>query len=273
MSSQPRHRGSDATGPVFDASTAHPARVYDCWLGGKDNFPADRHAAEQAIQALPQIAAYARANRAFLARVVRYLAAEAGVRQFLDLGTGIPTSPNVHQVAQAVDPAARIVYVDNDPVVLVHARALLASHPKGATAYLDCDLRDPDTILKTAAGTLDFTRPVAVLLLATLQLIPDADDPHRIVARLLDGMPSGSYLAVSHPAKDIQPEATAAAAKRLTQLHVDVTLRARGEVAQFLDGLDLVEPGLVQVHRWRPDPGQASPAGEVTIHAGVGRKP
>jgi hypothetical protein len=256
---------------VFDASTAHPARVYDYWLGGKDNFPADRHAAEQATEALPQIAAYARANRAFLARAVQYLAAEAGVRQFLDLGTGIPTSPNVHQVAQAADPTARIVYVDNDPVVLVHARALLNGHPKGATAYLDGDLRDPDRILKLAAGTMDFTRPVAVLLLATLQLIPDADDPYAIVARLLDGVPPGSYLAVSHPAKDVQPAATAAAAERLNRLHVGVTLRTRGEVARFFTGLELVEPGLVQVHRWRPS--QASPAGQVPIHAGIACKP
>src|SRR6266511_639272 len=264
MSTQPGSGEPDGTGPVIGPSVAHPARVYDYWLGGKDNYPADRHAADQATEALPQIAAYARANRAFLARAVRFLAAEAGVRQFLDLGTGIPTSPNVHQVAQAVDPGSRIVYVDNDPVVLVHARALLTSHPKGATAYLDCDLRDPDTILKLAAGTLDFTRPVAVLLLATLQLIPDTDDPYRIVTRLLDGVPSGSYLAISHPAKDIDAEATAEAAERLNRLHVAVTLRTRAEVARLFRGLDLVEHGLVQVHRWRPDPDESS-AGEVTI--------
>jgi hypothetical protein len=263
-------RGS--TGPVFDATVAHPARVYDYWLGGKDNFPADRAAAEQAIQALPDIARFARANRAFLGRAVRFLAGEAGIRQFLDIGTGIPTSPNVHQVAQSVDPAARIVYVDNDPVVLVHARALLTSHPHGATACLDADLRDPDTILKLAAGTLDFARPVAVLLLATLQLIPDTDDPYRIVTRLLDGVPSGSYLAMSHPAKDIDAEATAEAAERLNRLHVAVTLRTRAEVARFFTGLDLVEPGLVQVHRWRPDPDERS-AGEVTIHVGIAHKP
>ncbi|SRR6266508_3318788 len=271
MSTQPGSGEPDGTGPVIGPSVAHPARVYDYWLGGKDNYPADRHAAEQAIQALPDIAVYARANRAFLARVVRFLAGEAGIRQFLDIGTGIPTSPNVHEVAQAADPTSRIVYVDNDPIVLVHARALLTSHPQGATAYLDCDLRDPDRILKLAAGTLDFTHPVAVLLLATLQLIPDSDDPYQIVARLLDGVPSGSYLAVSHPAKDIHAQASAEAAERLNQLHVDVTLRNRAEVARFFDGLDLVEPGLVQVHRWRP--GQASPAGEVTIHASVARKP
>jgi S-adenosyl methyltransferase len=263
---------SGAGAPQLSTNIAHPARVYDYWLGGKDNFPADRQAAEQAIKALPGIARYARANRAFLRRAVRYLAGEAGISQFLDLGTGIPTSPNVHEVAQQLDPTARIVYIDNEPIVLVHARALLQSTPEGATDYLDCDLRDPDKILHQAAETLDFSRPVAVLLLATLQLIPDADDPQGIVVRLIEAVPPGSFLAVSHPASDIHAKRAAEAAQQLNQLHLDVTLRARGEVARFFTALELVEPGLVQVHRWRPDPERA-PAGEVPIHAGVARKP
>jgi trans-aconitate methyltransferase len=260
------------TPPEINTSVAHPARVYDYWLGGKDHYPADREAAEQAIAALPDIARYARANRAFLRRAVRYLAGEAGITQYLDLGTGIPTSPNVHEIAQRLEPASRIVYADNDPIVLAHARALMQSTPPGVTAYLDADLRTPDKILHEAAETLDFARPLAVLLLATLQLIPDADDPYEIVARLVDALPSGSYLAISHPAKDIHAKATAEAAERLNQLQVGVTLRSRAEVARFFDGLDLAEPGLVQVHRWRPDPGERW-TGEVTIHGGVARKP
>jgi trans-aconitate methyltransferase len=260
------------TPPEINTSVAHPARVYDYWLGGKDHYPADREAAEQAIAALPDIARYARANRAFLRRAVRYLAGEAGITQYLDLGTGIPTSPNVHEIAQRLEPASHIVYADNDPIVLAHARALMQSTPQGVTAYLDADLRTPDKILHEAAETLDFARPLAVLLLATLQLIPDADDPYEIVARLVDALPSGSYLAISHPAKDIHAKATAEAAERLNQLQVGVTLRSRAEVARFFDGLDLAEPGLVQVHRWRPDPGERW-TGEVTIHGGVARKP
>jgi len=273
MSEQPSGMGApEESPPEINTSVAHPARVYDHWLGGKDHYPADRAAAEQAIQALPDIARFARANRAFLGRAVRFLAGEAGIRQFLDLGTGIPTSPNVHELAQAIDPTSRIVYVDNDPIVLAHARALLRSTPQGATSYLDADLRDPDTILKAAAATLDLSRPVAVLLLATLQLIPDTDDPYRIVTRLLDEVPPGSHLAISHPASDVHAEATAEAAERLKRLHVGVTLRSRAEVARFFTGLHLVAPGLVQVHRWRPEPDER-PAGEVSIHAGIARKP
>src|SRR5215469_115957 len=189
----------------FDARVAHPARVYDYWLGGKDNFEADRIAGEATIAAYPAIRASARANRAFLARSVRYLA-EAGVRQFLDLGTGLPTANNTHEVAQSVVPDSRIVYVDNDPLVLSHARALLTSSPEGVTAYLDADLRDTDRILKLATDTLDFTQPVAIMLLAILHYIPDLDEAQRIMARLVSAMPSGSYLTISHAASDISPE-------------------------------------------------------------------
>ena len=192
--------------PSFDISRAHPARVYDYWLGGKDNYEADREAAEQFIQAVPNILAGVRANRAFLRRAVQYLAGEAGIRQFLDIGTGLPTAENTHEVAQGIAPESRIVYVDNDPIVLAHARALLTGTREGATAYVDADARDTSRILDAAAGILDFTKPVAVLALLVLQYVPDADDPHQIVTRLMDAVPSGSYLTISDTTTDIDTE-------------------------------------------------------------------
>ena len=191
--------------PGFDTSVAHPARVYDYWLGGKDNFAADREAAERVLAVSPGLRFRVRANRAFLARSVRYLAADAGIRQFLDIGTGIPSANNTHEVAQSVAPDARIVYVDNDPIVLVHARALLTGTEQGATAYIEADLRDTADILAQAARTLDFSQPVAIMLLGILHLISDSEDPYRIVAQLVDAVPPGSYLAISHPAIDIHP--------------------------------------------------------------------
>ncbi len=191
--------------PGFDTSVAHPARVYDYWLGGKDNFAADREAAERVLAVSPGLRFRVRANRAFLARSVRYLAGEAGIRQFLDIGTGIPSANNTHEVAQSVAPDARIVYVDNDPIVLVHARALLTGTEQGRTAYIEGDLRDTQTILEQAARTLDFSQPVAIMLLGILHLISDSEDPYGIVARLVDAVPAGSYLAISHPASDIHP--------------------------------------------------------------------
>jgi hypothetical protein len=260
--------------PGIDTRAAHPARVYDYWLGGRDNFAADRKAAEEVIAANPSILPDVRANRAFLGRVVRYLAGAAGIRQFLDLGTGLPAADNTHEVAQAVAPDSRIVYVDNDPIVLVHARALLASTSEGATSYVEADLRDPDKILRAAAQVLDFGQPVAIMLLAILQFIPDSDDPYGIVARLLAAVPSGSYLAISHPAKDIKAEMVAAATARYNARVVTrMTRRTHAEAARFFTGLDLVEPGIVQPHRWRPDAGQAPTSAEVSAHAGVGRKP
>src|ERR1700735_2754369 len=187
----------------FDTSVAHQARMYDFVLGGKDNYAADRAAVEAGLEAWPEMAFTARANRAFLGRVVRYLAGEAGMRQFLDIGTGIPTAGNTHQVAQAVAPESRLVYVDYDPVVLAHARALLTSSGAGATEYIDGDVRDTDAILAQAAELLDFTKPVAVTLLAILHAIPDSDDPHAIVAKLMDAVPSGSYLSISIAGSDL----------------------------------------------------------------------
>ena len=247
----------DDSGPVaarVDTTVAHIARVYDYWLGGKDNFAVDRIAAERVIAAHPDIVRSARGNRAFLGRAVRYLVREAGVRQFLDIGTGLPAASNTHEVAQGAAPECRVVYVDNDPVVLSHARALLASGPEGATAYVDADLRDPETILAAAADVLDFSRPVAVMLVAIMQHISDQDDPYGIVARLAAGVPSGSYLALSHPARDIQAAAMAEIADRMNELVAEkVTFRTQAEVSRFFDGLDLAEPGVVPVQDWRPE--------------------
>src|SRR5256884_1247584 len=187
----------------LDASVAHPARVYDYWLGGKDNFAADREAAERVLAISPGLRFRVKANRAFLARSVRFLATDCDVRQFLDIGTGIPTGNNTHEVAQAAAPSSHIVYVDNDPIVLAHARALLTSTPEGATAYLEADLREPDTIVAAARQTLDFGQPIALMLLGILHLIQDAEEPYQIVSHLMDALPPGSYLVISHPASDI----------------------------------------------------------------------
>ena len=264
---------SEQTAAKLNTNVAHPARVYDYWLGGKDNFPADARAAEHAIAALPTIAQFAHANRAFLRRVVRHLVGEAGIRQVLDIGTGIPTSPNVHEIAQSIAPETRIVYVDNDPLVLAHARALLTTSPEGATDYIDADLRDPDRIMEAADATLDLTQPVALMLLTILQLIGAAEDPWAIVRRLVDALPSGSYLVVSHPTGDFDAEAAAGAAERLSRLMpVPVTLRSREDVQRFFQGLELVDPGLVQVSQWRPDPADQGPR-HVSIYGGVAGKP
>ncbi len=264
-----------ADGPAgIDTTVAHPARVYDYWLGGTNNFAADREAAERVLAATPGLRARVRANRAFLARVVRYLAAEAGIRQFLDVGTGIPSANNTHEVAQAAAPDSRVVYVDNDPIVLIHAQELLASAPEGATQYIEGDLRDPAAILEAAARTLDFTRPAALMLLGVLHLIGDSEDPYRIVAELMDALAPGSYLAISHPASDINAAAQAEAQKRYNErVSTPQTLRNRAEVTRFFDGLDLVPPGVVYVHAWRPDPGDVPPADGVSAHGGVARKP
>jgi S-adenosyl methyltransferase len=258
--------------PAFDTSVAHLARVYDYWLGGKDNYAADRRAGDEAIQAYPDMASSVRANRAFLARVVRYLAAEAGIRQFLDIGTGIPTANNTHEVAQSIAPECRVVYVDNDPIVLSHARALLTSSSEGVTAYLDADLRDTGTILAQAAQTLDFSRPVAVMLIAILHVIGDEDDPYGIVAKLTGAVPPGSYLALSQVASDIEPDKMAETRKRLNRLmHQKGTYRSHAEVARFFDGLDMVEPGVVPVPQWRPDSDIEAKRPSV-MWGGVGRK-
>jgi hypothetical protein len=264
--------GGRLEAPTFDTSVAHVARVYDYWLGGKDNFAADRAAAEQAMSAYPDIVFSVRANRAFLRRAVRYLAQEAGIRQFLDIGTGIPTSNNTHEVAQAAAPECRVVYVDNDPVVLAHARALLTSSPQGATHYIDADLRDTGKILEVAGEWLDLSQPVAVMLMAILQHIDDEANPQDIVDSLLAALPAGSYLALSHPASDIAVE-MGEMGKRLNQLMAEkVTFRGQQQVARLFDGLELVEPGMIRVQQWRPDT-EAEASSPAALWGGVARKP
>jgi len=255
--------------PEIDTSTPHPARMYDYWLGGKDNFPADREAAEEVLALVPQARDMARENRAFLRRTVRFLAGEAGIRQFLDIGTGLPAQGNVHEVAQAVAPDARVAYVDNDPLVHVHANALLAG---SSTTIILADLRKPDTILghPKVRHLIDFDQPLALLLVAVLHFLTDEDDPAGIVARLRDAMAPGSFLAVSHATGDFNPEVATKAARAYDRATSPVVPRTRAEVARFFDGFALVDPGLVQVSRWRPD-GEI-PEDNVWIYGGVGRK-
>jgi S-adenosyl methyltransferase len=257
----------------FDTTVAHQARVYDYLLGGKDNYAADRAVAEATLKVNPDLAPSAHANRAFLGRAIRYLAEEAGIRQFLDIGTGIPTAGNTHQVAQAIAPESRVVYVDYDPIVLAHARALLTSHQAGATEYIDSDLRDTQTILDQAARLLDFSKPVAVTLISILHAIPDDDDPYAIVARLLDAVPSGSYLAISHMGSDLMASEALQEMNEVwkRQSQQQYTPRNRDQMARFFDGTDLVEPGLVRVEEWRPQPG-TSAARKSIMWSAVGRK-
>jgi hypothetical protein len=259
--------------PQLDTSVASIARIYDYWLGGKDNFKADRDAAEQMIQQYPDIVTGVRKNRAFLGRAVHYLAAEAGIRQFLDIGTGLPSSNNTHEVAQRAAPEARIVYVDNDPIVLSHAQALLTSTPEGACAYLDADIRDTGKILKDAANLLDFSHPVAVCLIMILQFIPDEDDPVSIVRALVDAIPSGSYLTVAHPASDVDQHVGPALRQLSTRMGgTRAVPRSHQEISRFFDGLEMVEPGLVQLHRWRPGTGLDT-GRDLAAYGAVARKP
>jgi S-adenosyl methyltransferase len=259
--------------PEIDTSVPHPARVYNYFLGGTDYFEADKIAAEAAIKTFPKTAESARAARAFLRRVVRYLAAEAGVRQFLDIGSGLPSGENVHQVAQSIAPEARIVYVDNDPIVMLHAQTLLAGSPEGAVAFLDADLRNPEHILSEAAKTLDFSQPVAVLLLGILHSIEDQDDPYGIVRKLTGAIAGGSYLAIGHLTADIYPElADFARALNERQLDSMLVLRDHAQVTGFFDGLELVDPGVVQLSKWRPQ-SEAEAAAAAALWGGVARKP
>jgi S-adenosyl methyltransferase len=257
-----------------DVSTAHSARIYDWYLGGKDNFPADRAAGEASLAVNPDLRSGPVQNRAFLGRAVRFLAGEAGVRQFLDIGTGIPAADNTHEVAQRIDPSARVVYVDNDPIVLAHARALLDGDPAGVTAYIDADLRDPESILAAPeiAATLDLDRPVALMLIGVLHFVRDDEDPYGIVRGLLSALPGGSFLAVSHVTADFNPVGIAAGQAAYHAAGVPFEPRTREEFGRFLDGLEVVSPGVAVASEWRPTvPADERPeAGQVSTYAAVG---
>jgi hypothetical protein len=261
--------------PEINTGVAHPARVYDYMLGGKDNFAADRALADAVTAAMPSAPEMARANRAFLRRAVRYLAGEAGVRQFLDIGTGIPAAGNTHEVAQAAAPDSRIPYVDNDPIVLAHARALMTSDPAGATAFIQADLREPDKILADPAlrRTLDLGEPVALMPIAILMYIRDEEDPRGIVSKLVDALPAGSYLTLTHPSSDFNPEEGASAVAASQRAGISFTPRGQTEVAAFFTGLDLVDPGVVPVLAWRPDDGAPADPRAAYYYAAMGRKP
>jgi hypothetical protein len=261
----------------IDTSRPHPARMYDYLLGGKDNFAADRETVNIALEAWPAARTASRENRAFLGRAVRYLAEEAGVTQFLDIGSGLPSVGNVHEVAQDVLPSAHVVYVDNDPIVHAHARALLASKPEGKCAYIHADLRDPDYILRHQATTetLDFSRPIGLILCAVLHFMPDEDQPGPVVKKLLDALPSGSYLVASHTTAEYAPESIYGAGKAYERGGLRGALRTADEFADLIfSGLALVPPGVVLVSEWRPEPGTLLPsAAEVGTNGAVARKP
>jgi hypothetical protein len=265
---------NDTAQSGIDTTVPHSARIWNYWLGGKDNFAVDRAAGDAWEATFPGMRDIARASRSFLTRSIAYLADDAGIRQFLDVGTGLPTAENTHQVAQRIAPQARIVYVDNDPLVLAHARALLTSTPEGATAYIHADLRDPDKILAEAADTLDFTEPIALILSGVLGHVVDIGQARSIVRGLLDGLPSGSYLSLNDGTSVIAREEL----EQATQDYNDsgalpYVQRTPEEIASFFDGLELVEPGVVSCPRWRPDPAAGDPPAELDAFGGIGRKP
>jgi O-methyltransferase involved in polyketide biosynthesis len=263
----------DAGGTGIDSTVPHSARIWNYWLGGKDNYAIDRLAGDQTIAVLPEIVDIARASRGFLARVVRYLAADAGIRQFLDIGTGLPTANNTHEVAQRVAPESRVVYVDNDPLVLTHARALLIGSPEGATDYIDADARDVDTILRGAAETLDFTQPVAITMLGILPFVGDDDEAKGIVRRLLAAVPPGSYLAITHSTSEVSGERVIEAVRQWNEVApTPYRLRSPEQIAVFFEGLELIEPGLVPCPRWRPDPDDGDSARDMDEYCALGRK-
>ena len=262
--------GSQQTRDI-DFTTPHSARIWNYWLGGKDNYPADREAGDEFLSIYPEQRDKARACRHFLARAVRYLSVEAGVRQFLDIGTGLPTANNTHQVAQGEAPDSRIVYVDNDPLVLAHARALLTSSPEGATSYIDADLHDPAAILAKAEKTLDFSQPIALLMIGVLGHIQDYDEARSIVSRLLGHLPADSYL-VESDGTDTSDRYVEALAHYKDKGGVPYNVRTREQIIGFYEGLELVEPGVVPIQQWRPEPNPFGESADVDEYGGVGHK-
>lgn len=260
---------------TIDNGVPHSARIYDYWLGGKDNFAADRAVAEALISAIPTLRSMAAENRRFVHRVARYLVGQAGVRQFLDVGTGIPTRPNLHEVAQQIAPETRVVYVDNDPIVLAHARALMISTEQGRSEYIHADLREPELIVnhRTLREVLDLDQPVALTIIATLMLLEDADDPWRTIRVLMDALPSGSYVVITHPTGDFNPEAVKIAVDSAVASGMTLVPRSHDEVARFFEGWELVEPGIVPVAAWKPDDGTPTDPHAAYYWAGVARKP
>ncbi len=260
--------------PDIDTSQPHSARLWNYLLGGKDNYPIDRKVGDQIMALIPDLADAARADRGFLVRAVRYLAGEVEIHQFLDIGTGLPTANNTHEVAQEIAPECRIVYVDNDPLIMAHARALLTSTPQGVTDYIHADLRDPDTILQEAARTLDFTQPIVLMLLGILNFIVDDDEAHAIVNRLLDALPAGSYLAISHPTAEIDSKAMEESMRLWNESGgAPIVARSRKELIRFFDRLELLEPGVVSCSLWRPESTEFGAPAAVFEFGGVGRKP
>jgi hypothetical protein len=267
---------TEDTGPMstFDSSVPNVARIYNALLGGKDNYAADREAAARILAIEPGSASAARQNRAFLGRAVRFLAKEKGIRQFLDIGSGLPTASNVHEVAQSIAPESRVVYADNDVTVLAHARARLVSAPQGQCGYADADLRDPPSIISQAAQVLDFGQPIALLLIAILHFLPDEDDPWAIVASLKAALPPGSYLAISHAT----PESLAGhdSSQQLSKVYAEtasdgVTPRPKPQIKRFFDGLQMTSPGVTDINAWRPEPGD-HPATRTLFYGGLARK-
>ncbi|MGC9540339.1 SAM-dependent methyltransferase [Streptomyces sp. UG1] len=259
----------------IDAGKPHPARMYDWYLGGKDNHPVDEAMGKQMLALDPRVPVMARVNRAFMHRSTRWLA-QQGVRQFLDIGTGIPTEPNLHQVAQRIAPDARVVYCDNDPIVLAHAAALLRGTQEGATEYLQADVRDPGAIVEGARKVLDFSRPVALSLIALLHFVSDEDGARELVRRLMAELPSGSYLVITHATADFTPEESKAATEKLKAAGVTLALRSREDFTRFFEGLELVPPGVQVPHQWHPDLGEPVPGqddGVIPGYGAVGRKP
>jgi S-adenosyl methyltransferase len=269
----PEADGTEWSSPPIDTTVAHSARRYDYWLGGKDNFAADRESGDAIAAAFPTVRTAVIENRRFVRRAAAFLAGDAGIRQFLDIGTGIPTSPNVHEIVQGIAAASRVVYVDNDPIVLAHARALLASSAEGATAYIDADLREPDKIISNAElqGILDFSRPVALMLAAILHFIPDEDDPYGIVDRLAGALPKGSYLVMLHATNDfLEPEEVA---EITAGRYGPFFARSEAEFARFFEGSELVLPGIASVAEWRAEaePQPRPTAAEAYTYCAVAR--